>query len=78
TAIDYYWRNLTELCDVWIEIYAWLEARMLEERLVQLSVHPIRPLLEEALVDGWARGENQGMEPLLSRIVAQMDARKEE
>ncbi|MFL6201343.1 MAG: radical SAM protein [Thermoanaerobaculia bacterium] len=78
TAIDNDWRNRTEHCDVWMAIYAWLEARMLEERLVPLSVHPIRPLLEEALVDGWARGENQGMEPLLSRIVAQMDARKEE
>jgi uncharacterized protein len=62
TAIDGDWRNRTEHCAVWFGLYQQLEARMVEQGLVPVSVSPVRPALEQFFMDRWTEGRNTTIE----------------
>ena len=68
TAIDGDWRNRTELCPVWMGLYERLEAEMLEAGQTPLSVDPLRPQVEAALLAGWARGVYVGVGSALREV----------
>ena len=58
TGIDGDWRNKTEHCQVWMDLYARLEAEMLAAGEAPLSVDPLRAELERTVLDSWAAGRN--------------------
>ena len=58
TAIDSDWRNRTEHCEVWKELYRHLEAQMLEKGVAPLSMGPVRKQVERFFLETWATGRN--------------------
>lgn len=70
TAIDGDWRNRTEHCEVWKELYRHLEEQMVEKELTPLSViSPIRKRLEKFFLDTWGMGHNTTIAHALERII---------
>ncbi|HLO01966.1 MAG TPA: hypothetical protein VK191_02535, partial [Symbiobacteriaceae bacterium] len=65
TAIDGDWRNRSELCGVWKELFTHLEEGMVAAGEVPLSLAPVRSALEARLVARWERGENGSVAALL-------------
>jgi uncharacterized protein len=65
TALDGDWRNRTEHCAVWMGLYEILERELVSLELVPLSLHPIRPRLEEAFMAVWSQGGSPSMSRLL-------------
>jgi uncharacterized protein len=61
TAIDGDWRNRTEHCEVWMELYRSLERDLLEQGLQPLSASPHRQSVEAFFLERWADGENASM-----------------
>ncbi len=58
TAVAGDWRNKTEHCDVWYELFAEIERSMIIAGETPLSIQPIRAVIEGRLVDEWAAGSN--------------------
>ena len=65
TAIDGDWRNRTEHCEVWMRLFARIEAEMVDkgERPVSLD-NERRARLERAFIEAWTLGRNPTMESL--------------
>jgi uncharacterized protein len=70
TAIDGDWRNRTEHCEVWKELFSYGEERLLGIGQTPLSVHKSRVPLEHAMLDHWARGQNPSLHQLLQSLQA--------
>ena len=73
TAIDGDWRNRTEQCEVWKGLYECLEGRMIADGLTPLSVSPLRPGVEQAFLQTWARGRNT----TIARVLGEMSQAKQ-
>jgi uncharacterized protein len=58
TAINGDWRNRTEHCEVWKALYGQLEAELLDEGQVPLSVSADRSRIESELLSAWSQGRN--------------------
>lgn len=58
TAIDGDWRNRTEHCHVWMELYQQLESEMMARSLIPISRDMRRPQLEKIFLTHWAEGRN--------------------
>jgi uncharacterized protein len=58
TAINSDWRNRTEHCDVWKALYEWMEAELLAQGRVPLSLLPVRKTVEKKFIERWTRGNN--------------------
>jgi len=56
TAIDGDWRNRTEHCGVWKALYAHLEAELVAQGRLPLSLSAERERIEAAALDRWRRG----------------------
>jgi uncharacterized protein len=70
TALGGDWRNRTEHCEVWKTLFERVEAELVARGSAPLSLHELRPSLEEAMLRGWASGANPTMQetlPALSR-----------
>ena len=67
TSIDGDWRNRTEHCEEWKQLFGTIERRMISAGKVPLTIQPIRFDLEERQIQAWERGEN----PSISRLLAQ-------
>jgi uncharacterized protein len=70
TAIDGDWRNRTEHCDIWLQLF-----RLIEERMVRYGKHPISldsnlQYLERNMVKQWSVGNNPGLADVLTRMRA--------
>ncbi|HEV3203137.1 MAG TPA: hypothetical protein VGY77_02080, partial [Gemmataceae bacterium] len=63
TSIDGDWRNRTEHCKVWMNLYEYLEQKMVKEGTIPLSLNPVRPEVEKAMLEAWASGSNPSMTP---------------
>src|SRR5271166_465356 len=61
TAIDGDWRNRTEHCEVWMQLFAFLERRIIARGKTPLTLQPIRALMEQRYLRHWSRGENPPM-----------------
>lgn len=72
TAIGGDWRNRTEHCEVWKALFARLEAELVAEGYVPVSLSARREEMERAFVQAWTAGSNTYM----SRLIGA--ARKEE
>jgi uncharacterized protein len=61
TAIDGDWRNRTEHCGVWKAAFTRLEAELVAEGHMPLSLNPERKKVEDALLDRWRSGSTTYM-----------------
>lgn len=58
TSIDGDWRNRTEHCEVWMQLYTHLESRLLEMGFAPLSLSSERTRVENLFLNTWAQGKN--------------------
>jgi uncharacterized protein len=58
TAIDGDWRNRTEHCEIWMQLFEYVEKRLLDRGILPLSLSPERVARELTLVEGWSHGRN--------------------
>ncbi len=56
TSLEGDWRNRSEHCHVWMGLYERLEKEILDAGSLPLSLHPSRPAVEQAMLDGWRFG----------------------
>ena len=61
TAIDGDWRNRTEHCAVWYDLFAALEESLIAGGQVPLTIQPIRERVEAHMLGEWAAGRNVGI-----------------
>jgi uncharacterized protein len=58
TSIDGDWRNRTEHCDLWMELFRRLEDDMLNRGETPISARPDRKEIEMTIVNNWSIGQN--------------------
>ena len=66
TSIDGDWRNRTEHCEEWKQLFGTIERRMVLAGKIPLTIQPLRFDLEQRHCQAWERGEN----PSISRTLA--------
>jgi uncharacterized protein len=71
TALDGDWRQRTEHCEVWMDLYARLEQEQLAAGSVPLSLSPLRPQVEQLLLNAWASGRNMSIKQALQQLEQQ-------
>jgi uncharacterized protein len=67
SAIDGDWRNRTEHCGVWMELFEYVEQQLIMRGIRPLSLSAERRLVEQALLNEWIEGRN----PRLARVSAE-------
>jgi uncharacterized protein len=68
TAIDGDWRNRTEHCGLWMELFGILEAEALERGETPLSLHPRRSEIEAQFLAAWAQDRHLFIEDALAAM----------
>ena len=68
TAIGGDWRNRTEHCQLWKELFGRLESQMVAHGEEPISSSPLLPELEAELTSAWASGRNSSISQALARI----------
>jgi uncharacterized protein len=76
TAIDGDWRNRTEHCDVWMQLFTHMEAQLIREGKSPISVNPNLRYLEENMLASWAEGKNVSLSYMLSQMRIQYEMLK--
>ncbi len=66
TALDSDWRNRTEHCEIWMDLFEYVEGQLQERGVEPLSLKPELPQVEKAMLQAWAEGNNPGNEELLT------------
>jgi radical SAM protein with 4Fe4S-binding SPASM domain len=70
TAIDGDWRNRSEYCEVWKQLFTHLEKSLREEGRETVSMRADRPALESLVVEAWASGQNMSIAKALRRVAS--------
>jgi len=68
TAVDKDWRNRTEHCEIWKELFMHFEKEMLDKNEMPLSMSSHRKIIEEYIVCGWANGLKLFVADILNMI----------
>jgi uncharacterized protein len=68
TALHGDWRNRSELCEVWKQVFSHLEQKLIEHRQAPLSIHPLRPRIEQGMLTHWTHGRNCSLQVVISEI----------
>lgn len=68
TSIEGDWRNRTEHCDLWMELFRRLEDDMLNRGETPLSTRPDRKDIERTIVGNWGKGQNVNMASTLQHL----------
>lgn len=76
TAIDGDWRNRTEHCGLWKELFQKLEERLVDQGKIPLSLHPDRQILEDAMIQAWEQGINPTLSSLVTKLIKDKTAHK--
>lgn len=74
TAIDNEWRNRTQDCEVWKQLFISIENRFMESGYQTISLHPNLKYLELEMLKSW----EQGMNPTLQETLEWMRKKTEE
>jgi uncharacterized protein len=74
TAIDGDWRNRSAQCPLWTALFERIEAGLLADGHVPLSVDARRPALERALLNAWTEGRTVSLAGLIADIPQQASA----
>jgi uncharacterized protein len=70
TALHGDWRNRSELCEVWKQVFSHLEQKLLRREQAPLSLHPLRPRIEQGLLTQWAHGRNSSLQRVLGELAS--------
>ncbi|NEQ66797.1 MAG: radical SAM protein [Symploca sp. SIO2D2] len=65
TAIEGDWRNRTQDCEVWKELYRYVEAKLIDEGQIPISIRSNRRQLEQIFFNTWAEGRNTNLASVL-------------
>lgn len=76
TALDSDWRNRSEHCEVWKQMFRQIEDRLLDRGVFPISVQPNRVYLERAMLSAWAAGSNPTMQRTLKQMRAIQEAQQ--
>jgi uncharacterized protein len=76
TALNGDWRNRTEHCEVWMQLFRQIEDRLLNKGVFPISVQQNRGYLERAMLGAWAAGANPTMQQTLTRMRAIHEAQQ--
>ncbi len=74
TAIDGDWRNRTEHCQEWKELFVILEKKMILEGKIPLTLQPIRLELEKRMLTAWTTGKNPSVGRTFSVLMQELNA----
>lgn len=61
TSIAGDWRNRSEHCEVWKQLYGYLEAKLIDAGEIPLSIRSLRYQLEQVFLTTWATGHNTNL-----------------
>jgi radical SAM protein with 4Fe4S-binding SPASM domain len=64
TAVDGDWRNRTEHCQEWMNLFSTIEQRMVLAGKVPLTIKPLRFELERLQIESWKKGKNPSISKL--------------
>ena len=76
TGIDNDWRNRSEHCGAWMEVFERAERSMIQAGKEPLSQSPLRGQVEALFIAAWERGHNTSLEHSL-RLLREDAARKD-
>lgn len=68
TALHGDWRNRSELCGVWKQVFSHLEHQLVGHHHMPLSMHPLRPSLEQRMLTHWAGGRNCSLQTVIAEV----------
>ncbi len=68
TAIEGDWRNRTEHCQIWMELFRLAELELQERGEQPLSLSPERPEVEARLRNAWIQGRNPTLASILEKL----------
>ena len=68
TSIDGDWRNRTEHCELWMDLFRRLEDELLNAGHMPVSARTDRRKVEHAFLNAWASGQNTYLEGTLNAI----------
>ena len=66
SAIESDWRNRSAQCALWMRLFETLEAELVDEGRLPLSLDPRRQMLENALLEAWSTGTGLSMNSIIS------------
>jgi uncharacterized protein len=69
TAIDGDWRNRTEHCQEWKSLFSHIEAKLIDEGEIPISISPDRQQLEQVFLANWAIGKNINLDSAWRSII---------
>ena len=70
TSLDGDWRNRSELCGVWKQVFSHLEQKLIQRQQEPLSIHPQRALIERHMFEQWANGHNIPIHACISEFAS--------
>jgi uncharacterized protein len=70
TALHGDWRNRSELCEVWKQVFSHLEQKLIGHQHTPLSIHPLRPHIEQRMLTHWTHGRNRSIQRVLTELVS--------
>jgi uncharacterized protein len=68
TAIGGDWRNRTEHCEVWMQLFEHVEAALMAEGCQPISQNPNLKYLEDNMLDAWSDGSNPSLANMLRKM----------
>jgi uncharacterized protein len=66
TAVESDWRNRSAQCSLWMTLFERIEADLVAEGLVPLSLDPRRAALEHTLLETWSTGNAVSIKSIIS------------
>jgi uncharacterized protein len=78
TAIDGDWRNKTEHCQVWMQLFEHLEQRLKQQGKTPISLDPNLHYLEENMLSAWQTGINPSLNEKLNEMRSVYTAQKQQ
>jgi uncharacterized protein len=66
TAINGDWRNRTEHCQIWMDLFEEIEEELIAEGTVPISRSPVLVDVNQELVSAWQRGENRSIHSIIA------------
>lgn len=68
TAIDGDWRNRTEHCGLWKELFQKMEEKLANQGKTPISLRPDRQIIEDSMLKSWEQGVNPTLSSLLAKL----------
>ena len=68
TSIRGDWRNRSEHCDLWMDLFRMLEDELLNEGQTPLSARPDRREIEAVMLNAWGSGQNINLSTALQHM----------